>query len=1048
MTRDGGMEIDVAIKVLRPDLEPASQGVQRLRDEGRLLGRLTHPTILRVYDLVVINGRAALVSEYVAGADLGQLLRTERLPPRGVFEVIAQVAAALEAAYSGPTVTDGNPLRLVHRDIKPDNIRIDPHGVVKLLDFGIAQAQTVAREAQTSVNTIMGSTQYLAPERLVQQEVGPESDVFALGCTLFESLAREALFARRSMRQMYLLMIDEGKFDRFIAERANAHRDRLGGERAVALIRAMTAWKKQSRPSAAEVASRCDAISDNLDGPTLTQWCRSRSWPSAPTVDGPLDGFRFTTTHNDLSALSPESSGASGARPRRVLLAPPVDRSALEGASTGDRPSPDAGPRDPVLGERTTRTLTVEREAQSMFAAVAPWSPAEVVAVLATPDQALRVPQLLRQLPPEPTANDAEDAEDADDTQALVRTPAPEPGPEPTLASTLASTPDLAPTIAAALTSATAAAGAAAGAAAASTADAPGDSSDPLSADPSDDSAARSPAARDSGGSRADLGAGPGVGADPSAKPSPAPGGSGPSGSDQDRRELLSERIGAELDRSESSAQGESSPDQIGRSSDQIGPSAAQNDSSPDQIGSSPDDRAPASGESAPASDRIRSDQDRGDPDPNQPRPDREQSAPTLGPALNAPVLAENAPDPDRNGSDPTPGPSSPAPAESDAIGTTDPTDPLDALDTELDQNGSDPVPSSDPASPDPSAPASPSPAPEPSTVSASAEPGPAAPASSGTADPAASAPSASGSGDTAQARSSDPVGGGSDPAPAAGAAKNAFPEGPPRDPAASSHDEIPDDLPKSGDPATEPLEPTEHIGHIPPPVEPTFELPDIKVNPLEEYAGKSSWSAAAPAAGSDPAPSDGEAPDVDEVPTQVTDMSVLSQSGMRPDVPDVPDEAETEPVPIEEAPTQREVRPGAAPSSPSPGSSPSPDTPASDASPASEAPPASDAPPPSDASSSAPAASADEADEAPDAPASGAIPPADPAADAAAPKDRTPTPSPTSTPTPTPPRSPLVGIFAKVPPTRLYAAASGIMGLAVSVFVLAIALVAALLFS
>ena len=57
--------MDVAIKVLRADLDPSSQGVQRLRDEGRLLGRLTHPTILRVYDLVVLEGRAALVSEYV-----------------------------------------------------------------------------------------------------------------------------------------------------------------------------------------------------------------------------------------------------------------------------------------------------------------------------------------------------------------------------------------------------------------------------------------------------------------------------------------------------------------------------------------------------------------------------------------------------------------------------------------------------------------------------------------------------------------------------------------------------------------------------------------------------------------------------------------------------------------------------------------------------------------------------------------------------------------------------------------------------------------------
>src|SRR5262249_36547853 len=89
MTRPGGLEVDVAIKVLRGDLEAESQGIERLRDEGRVLGRLTHPSILRVYDLVLIDGRAALISEYVPGDDLGRLARAERLPARVALEVIA-----------------------------------------------------------------------------------------------------------------------------------------------------------------------------------------------------------------------------------------------------------------------------------------------------------------------------------------------------------------------------------------------------------------------------------------------------------------------------------------------------------------------------------------------------------------------------------------------------------------------------------------------------------------------------------------------------------------------------------------------------------------------------------------------------------------------------------------------------------------------------------------------------------------------------------------------------------------------------------------------
>ncbi|MEQ1568924.1 MAG: protein kinase, partial [Myxococcota bacterium] len=383
MLRPGGVEVEVAIKVLRGDLAAETQGLQRMRDEGRLLGRLTHPTILRVYDLVFIDGRPALVSEYVPGADLGRLVREDRVPARAAFEVIAQIAAALDAAWSWPSVGDNKPLHLIHRDIKPDNIRIDPHGVVKLLDFGIAQAKTVEREAQTSSNTIMGSTQYLAPERLVQQEVGPESDVFALGCTLFEVLTGEALFARRSMRQMYLLMVQEERYEQFMGERCGQFRERLGNDRSIALIRAMTAWRKSSRPSSAEVAARCDAISDGTDGPTLTLWCRSRVWPPPPEIDGPLDGRSF-------GMVPSEWLDAAGLAER---LEPPQAANVIR----PDPPPVVTGAVDPPgpTGETLSRSLHAA-------GAPVPWSSAEVVAVFPTarPPRE-RVPQLER-LWPEP----------------------------------------------------------------------------------------------------------------------------------------------------------------------------------------------------------------------------------------------------------------------------------------------------------------------------------------------------------------------------------------------------------------------------------------------------------------------------------------------------------------------------------------------------------------------------------------------------------------------------------------------------------------------
>ena len=354
--------MDVAIKVLRADLDPSSQGVQRLRDEGRLLGRLTHPSILRVYDLVIIEERAALITEFVDGDDLARVITSDdRPPPRAVFEIIAQVAAALDAAWSWPSVTDGQPLHLVHRDIKPDNIRLDPHGLVKLLDFGIAQASSVEREAETNVNIIMGSAQYLAPERMVQQEVGPESDVFALGCTLYEALAGEALFHRKSMRQMYLLMIEQSRLDTFVAERLDALPDGLLSERARSLLLSMVAYHKADRPSASDVASRCDAVGDSLQGLTLRRWARQHTWPPQAEEEGPLEGRTFTTAQ---PLPAPQAQTLH-------LRAPDTQRGPPELADL----ITDHGDRQPVLGELDAESPDAPGEGPS------PWSGAERVAL-------------------------------------------------------------------------------------------------------------------------------------------------------------------------------------------------------------------------------------------------------------------------------------------------------------------------------------------------------------------------------------------------------------------------------------------------------------------------------------------------------------------------------------------------------------------------------------------------------------------------------------------------------------------------------------------
>ena len=110
----GAVHTEVAVKLLREGLDPGDQGLARLRDEGRILGLLNHPVILKVHDLLVLDGRIALVTEYVDGADLATCFADGGMPARAVVEVVARVADALGVAWAAPSPTGGI-LALVHR---------------------------------------------------------------------------------------------------------------------------------------------------------------------------------------------------------------------------------------------------------------------------------------------------------------------------------------------------------------------------------------------------------------------------------------------------------------------------------------------------------------------------------------------------------------------------------------------------------------------------------------------------------------------------------------------------------------------------------------------------------------------------------------------------------------------------------------------------------------------------------------------------------------------------------------------------------------------
>ena len=304
--KEGGLESEVALKVLRTGLDPEGQAMSRLRDEARLLARLNHPTILKVFDLVVLNDRVSLVAEYIEGQDLEQCLKAEhRLPLRAVMEVLAEVSSALHQAWAGRIFGRLKPLRIVHRDIKPSNIRISRHGNVKLLDFGIARTDEMEREAKTQTDLMMGSPVYMAPERFSSNVVHPGSDVFGLGCTLFEALAHQRLFHQCPVIRMSAMSLDEDRFTAFIEERLQ-HVPRHVPAEIVDVLRATLRFEPDARPTAEELMRVCETLADQMRGMTLERWCRTREWPALGWIQGPLSGQHLkesgTTQSGDIVA--------------------------------------------------------------------------------------------------------------------------------------------------------------------------------------------------------------------------------------------------------------------------------------------------------------------------------------------------------------------------------------------------------------------------------------------------------------------------------------------------------------------------------------------------------------------------------------------------------------------------------------------------------------------------------------------------------------------------------------------------------------------------
>jgi serine/threonine-protein kinase len=182
------MDRQVALKVLVGQFAEDQVTRERFMNEWRIAAGLHHPNILPVYDAGEIDGRMFMAMQFVEGGDLGNRIeRDGALSPPDALTILDQMASALDAAHEAG---------LVHRDFKPGNILLDGDRAL-LTDFGLSKVLSRTTRL-TAPGRMVGTAQYLSPEQIRGQDVTPRTDVYALGCVIFEALTASSPFEGES----------------------------------------------------------------------------------------------------------------------------------------------------------------------------------------------------------------------------------------------------------------------------------------------------------------------------------------------------------------------------------------------------------------------------------------------------------------------------------------------------------------------------------------------------------------------------------------------------------------------------------------------------------------------------------------------------------------------------------------------------------------------------------------------------------------------------------------------------------------------------------
>ena len=218
LAKDKKLDRRVAIKILNAEFGLHESNLQRFIREAKATSALNHPNILVIHEIGEIEDAHFIVSEYIEGRTLREIMETERRQDDGVqalsevWDIAIQIAAALVAAHEA---------HLIHRDIKPENIMVRPDGFVKVLDFGLAKLveqknrsligleDEAAKQNDTARGVIVGTVSYMSPEQAKGERVDERTDIFSFGVLLYEMIAGRAPFGGDSVPETFANLINK-----------------------------------------------------------------------------------------------------------------------------------------------------------------------------------------------------------------------------------------------------------------------------------------------------------------------------------------------------------------------------------------------------------------------------------------------------------------------------------------------------------------------------------------------------------------------------------------------------------------------------------------------------------------------------------------------------------------------------------------------------------------------------------------------------------------------------------------------------------------------